>query len=109
VAEVVDGSKLEALSADPDATVILDAAPGHFFSGRFDGPVVRPSTEVHGAHGHLPTREGLEASFVATGPEIAPGNNLGRITLVQVARSLMELLGLPCDTLASDVPPLDLG
>jgi Type I phosphodiesterase / nucleotide pyrophosphatase len=108
-AESVDGSKLEELSADPDASVIIDAAQGHFFSDRFDGPLVRPSVEVRGTHGNLPGVSGLEASFVASGPGIARGRNLGRLKLIQVGRSLIELLGLPPETLASDVPPPDLG
>jgi predicted AlkP superfamily pyrophosphatase or phosphodiesterase len=109
VGEIVDRAKLETLSADPDAEMMLDAAPGFYFSDRFDGPVVRPSLKDRGTHGHLPTRQGLEAMFVAAGPEVAPGKNLGRLTLVQVARALIHLAGLPPDTLAPDFEPINLG
>jgi predicted AlkP superfamily pyrophosphatase or phosphodiesterase len=109
VAEIVDRGKLEALSADPDAEMILDAAPGFYFSDRFDGPLVRASVKDRGTHGQLPTREGLEAMFVAAGPHVAHGKNLGRLSLVQVARALTHLTNLPADTLAADFEPIDLG
>jgi predicted AlkP superfamily pyrophosphatase or phosphodiesterase len=109
VEEVVDRARLESLAADPDAEMILEAAPGYYFSDRFEGPLVRPSVKDHGTHGHLPTREGLEASFVAAGPGIASGKNLGRLSLTQVGRVLMQLAGLPSDTLATEMEPVDLG
>jgi predicted AlkP superfamily pyrophosphatase or phosphodiesterase len=108
VAEVVGREKLEALGADPDAECILDAAPGFYFSDRFEGPMVRPSVKDRGTHGQLPTRAGMEASFVAAGPGIASGRNLGRIAVTQVARALMRQLGLPCDTLAAEADFLAL-
>jgi hypothetical protein len=105
----VDRKRLETLSADPDAEIILDAVPGYYFSDRFDGLMVRDSVKDRGTHGHLPTRQGLEALFAATGPEVARGKNLGRLTLVQVGRVLIHLAGLPPDTLAPDFAPIDLG
>ncbi len=109
VAEIVDRPRLERLSADPDAEMILDAAPGYYFSDRFDGPLVRDGARDRGTHGHLPTREGLEALFIAAGPGVGRGKNLGRLTLVQVARALIDLAGLPPETLAPDFAPVTLG
>jgi len=108
VAEVLDRGRLEALETDPDAELMLDAAPGFYFSDRWDGPVVRPTQKDHGTHGQLPTRPGLEASFIAAGPGITAGKNLGLISLTQVAPTLARLLGLPGDILASREKPLDL-
>ncbi len=108
VAEVLDRKKLEALGADPDAELVLDAAPGYYFSDRFEGPVVRPSLKDRGTHGHRPSLPGLEASFIAVGRDIPPGKNLGRIRLTQVAPTLARRLGLPPGTLASEAQPLDL-
>ncbi len=108
VAEIVDRARLETLSADPDAEMILDAAPGFYFSDRFDGSLVRSSVKDRGTHGQLPTREGMEAMFVAAGPQVAHGKNLGRLTLVQVARALTQLASLPADTLAADSDSVDL-
>lgn len=108
VADVVDRRKLRHLDADPDATVILDAAPGFYFCDRTDGPLVRDCANEHGAHGHLPSQKGLEACFVAVGQGIRPGKNLGRIHLTQVAPTLAKILGLPPRSLASRTSPLKL-
>ncbi len=108
VQEVFDRAKLESLEADPDAELMLDAAPGFYFSDRFEGPPVRESLKDRGTHGHLPTRAGLEASFLAVGPGIRAGKNLGRASLTQVAPTLAGRLGLPADILACKAPPLDL-
>jgi predicted AlkP superfamily pyrophosphatase or phosphodiesterase len=108
VAEVVDRGKLDSLGADPDAELILEAAPGHHFSDRFAGPEVRETPRDRGTHGNLPSTPGLEAAFIAVGPRIAAGKKLGRIELVQVAPVLARLMGLPAGILASDDQPLDL-
>jgi predicted AlkP superfamily pyrophosphatase or phosphodiesterase len=106
VEEVVDRARLESLSADPDAELSLDAAPGVYFSDRFEGPLVRDSVMDRGTHGQLPTRPGLEASFIVAGPEVGGGRNLGRMALTQVAPTLARLLGLPGDILASHENPV---
>jgi predicted AlkP superfamily pyrophosphatase or phosphodiesterase len=108
VAEILDRRRLEDLEADPDAEVMLDAAPGFYFSDRFDGPLVRDTVKDHGTHGQLPTRAGMEASFLAVGQRITPGKNLGQFSLRRVAPTLAHLLGLPRDILASKDKPLDL-
>jgi predicted AlkP superfamily pyrophosphatase or phosphodiesterase len=106
VEEVVDRERLESLSADPDAELSLDAAPGVYFSDRFEGPLVRSSVKDRGTHGQLPTRPGLEASFIVAGPEVNEGRNLGLRALTQVAPTLARLLGLPSDILASKEKPI---
>ena len=106
VEEVVDRARLKSLSADPDAELSLDAARGVYFSDRFEGPLVRASLKDRGTHGQLPTRPGLEASFIMVGPEVSPGQNLGCIALTQVAPTLARWLGLPSDILASNEKPI---
>ena len=108
IAEAVDRAKLEQLRSDPDAEWILDAADGFCFSDRFDGPTVGAASAGHGTHGHLPSRVGLEASFIAAGQDVAPGKNLGRIQLTDVAPTLARLLGVDVRELASDTEPLRL-
>jgi predicted AlkP superfamily pyrophosphatase or phosphodiesterase len=102
VDEVVVRAQLESLSADPDAELSIDAAPGVYFSDRFEGPLVRDSIKDRGTHGQLPTRPGLEASFIVAGPDVSGGRNLGRMALTQVAPILASLLGLPGGILASN-------
>ena len=108
VAEVMNREELAALEADPDAELMLDAAPGFYFSDRAEGPVVRASDRDRGTHGQLPSLPGMQASFIAAGQGIASGKNLGRISLTQVAPTLARLLGLPTDILASKEPLLEM-
>ncbi len=108
VGEVVGRSKLEALGSDPDAEWILDAAPGFYFTERFDGPFIHVKGKDRGTHGHLPRHTGMEAAFIVAGPEITPGKNLGRIKLTDLAPTLAKLLGVDTEELATDVAPLKL-
>jgi predicted AlkP superfamily pyrophosphatase or phosphodiesterase len=106
VEEVLDRQKLKSLAADPDAELIIDAAPGVYFSDRFKGPLVRETVKDRGTHGQLPSRSGLEASFIVAGPDINGGRNLGRVALTQVAPTLARVLGLPGNILATAEKPL---
>jgi len=108
VQEIVDRRQLEALEADPDAELMIEAAPGFCFSERLEGPVVTDSPKDRGAHGYFPSRKGMEAMFTAMGREIARGKNLGRISLKQIAPTLAEVMGLPTDILGSVEKPLAL-
>ncbi|MFB3922322.1 MAG: alkaline phosphatase family protein [Terriglobia bacterium] len=108
ISEVVDRNTLELLGADPDAELMLDAAPGYCFSDRFRGALIEKSATDRGTHGNLPTLAGLEASFIVAGPRVAPGKNLGRITLTDIAPTLMSCLGFPPDMLAGENAPLKL-
>ena len=108
VREVLDRAKLEALGADPDAELMLDANPGCYFSDRRTGSIVQDNPKDRGTHGQLPSIAGMEASFVAAGPGIARRKNLGRIGLTRVAPTLMKQMGRASSILASEVEPLDL-
>jgi arylsulfatase A-like enzyme len=101
VARVLGHTDLWRLGADPEAALILDAAPGFFFSDRAEGPIMRRTAHEQGTHGHLAPIPGLEASFVAVGPGIGSGKNLGRFRMAQVAPTLAKLLGLSSRALAS--------
>ena len=87
---------------------MIEAAPGYGFSDRLEGPVVSDSPKDHGTHGYLPTHAGMQAMFIAVGREIAPGKNLGRISLKQIAPTLAQVMGLPPDILAPGEQPLVL-
>jgi predicted AlkP superfamily pyrophosphatase or phosphodiesterase len=108
VREVVDRSGLQTLGADPDAELMLDAAPGFCFSGRHAGALIENAKD-RGTHGHLPSVAGMEAGFIAAGPGIKPGKNLGRIALTRVAPTLMKQMGLGRSILASEADPIELG
>ena len=108
VASILGPTDLWRLGSDPDAALILDAAPGFFFSDRWEGPVVRKTAQDHGTHGHLPSQPGLKASFVAVGPGIAAGKKLGQFSMTRVAPTLAKLLGVSSRTLASLQKAVDL-
>lgn len=108
VREVLDRGRLKALGSDPDAELMLDAAPGFYFSDRSTGPVVCDSVKDRGSHGHMPSIHGMEAGFVAAGPGIKPGKKLGRIGITQVAPTLTKQLGLTRGILASEVESIDM-
>jgi predicted AlkP superfamily pyrophosphatase or phosphodiesterase len=109
LAEVIDRSRLDSLGADPDAEMVLEAANGYYFSDRFEGPIACPSAKDRGTHGYLPTHRGMEAAFLVTGRGVAPRKNVGRVSLVQVGRTLTELLDLPRESMACEESPIDLG
>jgi len=46
--------------------------------------------------------------FTAVGRDIAPGKNLGRMSLKQIAPTLARVMGLPADILGSEEKPLVL-
>jgi predicted AlkP superfamily pyrophosphatase or phosphodiesterase len=106
--EIVDRQKLEALGADPDAELMIEAAPGFGFSDRLEGPVLTEASKDRGTHGYFPTHAGMEAMFIAVGREIAPGKNLGRISLKLIAPTLAQVMELPPDILAPGEKSLQL-
>ena len=108
VQEIVDRGQLEFLEADPDAELMIEAAPGYFFSDRLEGPAVSDTAKDRGTHGYFPSRPGMEAMFIAAGRDIAAGKNLGRISLKQIAPTLAQVMGLPADILAPGEKPLVL-
>ncbi len=108
VQEIVDRQKLEALGADPDAELMIEAAPGFGFSDRLEGPVLSDTPKDRGTHGYLPTHPGMEAMFIAVGREFAPGKKLGRISIKQIAPTLAHIMGLPPDILAPEEKILQL-
>lgn len=109
VQQVVDRQQLENLQSDPDAELMLEAAPGYAFSERIDGPLVTEAPKDRGTHGYLPSNPGMDATFIALGRDIAPGKKLGRISLKQTAPTLVKLMGLPGDNLAPGEKALALG
>jgi predicted AlkP superfamily pyrophosphatase or phosphodiesterase len=109
VREILDQQKLQAMGSDPDAELMIEAAPGFCFSERSEGPVISNSAKDRGTHGYFPTSSGMEAMFIAVGREIAPGKNLGRVSLKQIAPTLARAMGLPPNILAPEEKPLEMG
>lgn len=75
--------------------LILYPKAGYAFQGRYDGeePVV-VSTNYLGTHGYLNTDPQLDGAFIAWGYGIKPGAKVPRISNLDVAPTLAELLGV---------------
>ncbi|HEV3277064.1 MAG TPA: ectonucleotide pyrophosphatase/phosphodiesterase [Terriglobia bacterium] len=101
-----DRPALDRMGADPRARLAFEAADGAKFVANADGELVKTLTEPSGDHGYLPTRRGLESSFIACGPNIRTGIDLQRIALTEIAPTLLEALGIR-DSQFGDRPPLE--
>ena len=78
--------------------VLVDAEPGYtFVDDARNEDVIGPSRRYRGTHGQLPTHAENAALFIAAGPGIAPGRELGPMASVDVAPTLAALLGLEMD------------
>ena len=80
------------LRADSDARLILEAVEGYSFGGKATGSWLEERDGVGGAHGYLPTRAGMAASFIAAGPGLRQAGNLGRIRMIEVAPTVARYL-----------------
>ena len=101
-----DEQALHKMGADPEARLALEAAAGVEFETEATGPLVSPLENPAGTHGYLPSRPGLESSFVAWGPDIKTGVELHRIDLTEIAPTILEAMGIH-DPKFGDKPPLE--
>jgi len=63
-----------------------------------EGATIRPGRMLwrleHGFHGHRPELPSMHGLLVAAGPGIAPGTRLGRVSSLDVAPTVLALLGV---------------
>ncbi|MCX7023859.1 MAG: alkaline phosphatase family protein [Spirochaetes bacterium] len=93
---IVEGDALAELHSDRDALCALLARPGTQFVEDRDGPLVEhaPEPGAFGAdHGYHPDAPGYRCLFMAAGPGIGPGVELGGIEMVDIAPTLAHSLG----------------
>jgi predicted AlkP superfamily pyrophosphatase or phosphodiesterase len=103
---VIDRNGLRDLGADPEAQMALEAPEETSFSENGRGELVTKLGRAAGTHGFLPFRDGLEASFIAWGPEIKSGVDLHRIRMTAVGPTILKALGIN-DPQFGDTPPLE--
>ena len=101
VARVLDGSEGPSLGMptpeenDGVGDLILFPKDGYAFQRNFEGEeVVAVSTNYLGSHGYPSTDPELDGVFIAWGYGIKPGTKLGRVSNLDVAPTLAELLGV---------------
>ncbi len=102
VKQVLDGSEGPALGMPTPAEnqgmgdLILYAKDGYaFFAGLDGADVVRESKIYLGTHGYQNSDPELDGIFLASGYGIKPGIKLDRVTNLDVAPTIAELLGVP--------------
>ena len=100
-----DRQALARMGADPEARLAFEAADGVRFVSEATAPLVTELKFPNGDHGYLPTRPGLQSSFIACGPDIRAGVDLHQITLTEIGPTLLEALGIR-DPEFGDRPPL---
>lgn len=106
VSSVLRGAAAVAEGALENASFLVDAKGGYAMGGALSGPVTRPQGKTTGAHGYRNTHPEMHSSFFITGPGVAPGSNLGRIDIRQIAPTLARVLGVSLPTARH--PPLAL-
>jgi hypothetical protein len=88
------------LGNDRFGDVVVIAPVGTAFArqslGRRIGAALHlPGASLGGAHGYRPQEESMGAIFVAFGRGAPPGANLGRVSALDVAPTVLALLGVP--------------
>jgi predicted AlkP superfamily pyrophosphatase or phosphodiesterase len=101
VAKVIDGHDGPTLGMPTPAEnqgmgdLVLYAKDGYAFFQGFEGAeVVRESKIYLGTHGYLNSDPELDGIFLASGYGIKPGTKLDRVTNLDVAPTIAELLGV---------------
>lgn len=91
----VTPAELRRLKALPQATLMLEAAPGFSFDDTLTGAEVRDSGETYrGTHGYLPTDPRMRASMILYGPGVRAGAKVGLAQMIDLAPSIAQLLKL---------------
>jgi len=98
IADVITPDRFAALGLplpqkDPQTfDLLLTAKPGYSFSGATGGAVTAAVPQQAGSHGYLASDPELDAIFVASGYGVKPGVKLDRVSSIDVAPTIANLL-----------------
>ncbi len=104
---IVDRAEMAKLGGNPQAAFTINLKPG-FVTDIFRGanaPLVAP-TPVKGMHGYFPGPANLRATFMAMGPGVKPGKDLGLIDMRAIAPTLARAMGASLPD--AEAAPIDL-
>ncbi|QJR05185.1 alkaline phosphatase family protein [Sphingobium yanoikuyae] len=104
---IVDRAEMAKLGGNPQAAFTINLKPG-FVTDIFRGanaPLVAP-TPVKGMHGYFPGPANLRATFMAMGPGVKPGKDLGLIDMRAIAPTLAKAMGASLPN--AEAAPIDL-
>ena len=94
IAKIWTRAEAASLGGMPDASFVIAMRPPYRVSGVTTGPLLR-SVRAGGTHGYAPDVAAMDAIFIAVGPGIKSGLDLGKIDMRDVAPTVAALLGLP--------------
>ena len=105
---LLDRLALRDLGAEPAVQMALEAAEGSAFASSARGELVKKLEMPGGTHGFLPFREGLEAAFIAWGPDVKPGVDLHRIRMTRIGPTILKALGISNPAFGEQPPMLEI-
>jgi predicted AlkP superfamily phosphohydrolase/phosphomutase len=79
---------------DNTGDLFLDLARGYYFSDRTDKDEVLTRTTPAGNHVFVPTRRDMLAICAAWGPKVPPGKKWSRVRAIDIAPTVLDMLGL---------------
>ena len=86
--------------------LLLTAKDGYAFSGATGGPVTAATPQQAGGHGYLSSDPEMDVVFIATGRGVRAGSNPGRISVIDIAPTIANLLGVKLPTAKGKLIPL---
>jgi predicted AlkP superfamily pyrophosphatase or phosphodiesterase len=106
IARVLGSAEMQKMGGFPDAAFLVELKPGYSLGTALTGPIVTPAPST-GAHGYLPDRPEMRASFFLMGHSVRQGKSLGLIDMRQIAPTLATVLGVKLPS--ADLPAIDVG
>ncbi len=93
IGRIYEKPEIAAMGGYAEAALLIEVRPGFRMIPGSDGDLVVPSPQK-GAHGYTPDYPGQRASFLAVGPDIPAGRDLGEVRMIDIAPTLAAQLGL---------------
>jgi predicted AlkP superfamily pyrophosphatase or phosphodiesterase len=93
IARVYEKPEIDAMGGFRGASLLIEVREGFRMVPGSEGDLVVASPQK-GAHGYTPDFPGQRASFLAAGPGLPHGVNLGEIQMIDIAPTLASLVGL---------------
>jgi predicted AlkP superfamily pyrophosphatase or phosphodiesterase len=93
IGQIYEKREIAAMGGYRDAALLIEVREGFRMIPGSEGDLVVSSTQK-GAHGYTPGFYGQRASFLAAGPGLPGGRDIGEIRMIDIAPTLAALVGL---------------
>jgi Type I phosphodiesterase / nucleotide pyrophosphatase len=94
IARILTEEQMRTMGGFPDASFVVEFAPGFYAGAGLAGALITPMPAGHGGHGYSPQRAEMRAAFFAAGAGVASARDLGVIDMRQIAPTVAALLGV---------------